>query len=127
GDKIIAVDSIQTRGAIVPFASWFASTTADATPTNTQKQFKYTNTPLSDLDLDNDTIADLTTAMTRQTGPISLEPGKSVIIYYVVPVSNNALTSDDAISSVDVGAAITLKLTAGQITSVQSVSVAKNT
>lgn len=127
GDKIVAVDSIQTRGAIVPFSSWFASTTADATPANTQKQFKYMSAPLTDLDLDNDTVPDLAAAMTRQTGPISIEPGKAVIIYFVVPVSNNALTTDDVISSVDVGAALSLKMTAGQITQVQSINVAKNT
>ena len=137
GDKLIAVDGIELRGASVVFTNWFATAIAETTPSVQQLQLAYCMPLTGARDLDNAdgatvgdctaTGADVATGLVRQTSPVSLEPGKAVIIYFIIPRSNDLVANNEAITSSDVGASATMKITAGQITQVQSVSVAKNT
>ncbi len=134
GDKIIAVDGIQVRGTGTSYSSWYASLTADTTSTVQTLQFAYpTATAPTGVniinglrDLDSNGVNDLTTGLAAQSGPVSLAPGKAVVIYVILPGSNNASVSDDPISSVDIGSAVTVQITAGQITQVVTVNAAKN-
>ena len=137
GDKLIAVDGIEVRGASVVFSNWFATAIEETSPSVQQLQLAYCTPLTTAIDLDNADGAavgnclapggDVTTALARQTSPVSLEPGKAVIIYFIVSRSMDGTANNEAITSSDVGASVTLKITAGQITQVQSVSVAKNT
>ncbi len=133
GDKLIAVDGIEVRGASVVFSNWFASTISETTPAVQQLQLAYCTPLATAVDLDNadgnnncTNGGDITTALAKQSSPVSLEPGKAVIIYFIMPRSNDLTLNNEAVTSSDVGAAATMKITAGQITAVQSVSVAKN-
>ncbi len=153
GDKIAAISSITVTGTNVPFANWYYNTTG-ATSANIQKQFAYNNcgggaavtcasilsatAPASGLtpgrlytawDLDKTNSAALTApagcsaattcALIQATGPISLNPGKAVIVYFWLPTGT--------LKSVDVGTTATVSISAGSVSSVQSVSVAKAT
>ena len=123
GDKIIAIDTIEIRSGLTNFNAWEASTTI--TPTAAQLTAQYTwraavgghaagTTTTYNVD-----GAGTNVALTAQSGPISLTPGQSVIVYFSLPAAQTLLTS------ADVGASATMKITAGQITSVQTVSLAK--
>ena len=138
GDKIVAVDSIQIRGTTVPFGSWFFNTD-EATTTNQQKQFSYGNvdptgstnsfllsTGPGDWDIDRDGTDDLTDAdgagaateaLLKATGPISLDPGKGALIYFVLPVG--------VLTDADVGASTSISIFAGQVGQVKTVPIAK--
>ncbi len=148
GDKILAVSSITIRGQNVPFSNWFYNATG-ASSANIQKQFAYGNSitgtatlPLTGLsagrlytvwDLDRDGIGDLFSAgnggactvalancaLLQATGPISLNPRSAVIVYFSLP------TNPAVITAVDVGATATVSISAGSVSSVQSVSIAK--
>ncbi len=146
GDRIAAISSISVSGTNVPFSNWFYNATG-ASSANIQKQFAYGNSitgtatlPLTGLsagrlytvwDLDRDGIGDLFSAgnggactvalancaLLQATGPISLNPGKAVIVYFSVPTGT--------LKSVDVGTTATVNISAGSVSSVQSISVAK--
>ncbi len=146
GDKIAAISSITVTGTNVPFSNWFYNATG-ASSTNIQKQFAYGNSitgtgtaPLTGLsagrlytgwDLDRDGVADLVSvgnggactvalancALLQASGPISLNPGKAVIVYFTIPTGT--------LKSVDVGTTATVNIAAGSVSSVQSISVAK--
>ncbi len=155
GDKILAVSSITIRGQNVPFANWYYNITG-ASSTNIQKQFAYNNcgggapvtcasilsatAPASGLtpgrlytawDLDKTNSASLTApagcsaattcALIQATGPISLNPRTAVIVYFWLP------TNPTVITAVDVGATATVSISAGSVSSVQSVGIAKAT
>ncbi|MEM2760594.1 MAG: hypothetical protein QXU32_00210 [Nitrososphaerales archaeon] len=131
GDKLIAIDKISVRGALVPFTQWYASNPDPAvtTPQHVQSQFLYDD-ELEAYDPVARTPASISIPTAAgnlnlgiQNGPVSLDPGKSTIIYFVVPGDFTGVV--DVITSADVGAAATLKVNAGQLTSVQSVTVAK--
>ncbi len=140
GDKILAVSSITIRGQNVPFSNWFYNATG-ASSTNIQKQFAYGNSitgtatapstllsagrVYSAWDLDRTGVASLTAvapgnALLQATGPISLNPRTAVIVYFVLP------TNPVVITAVDVGATATVSISAGSVSSVQSVSIAKS-
>lgn len=137
GDKIIALDTIQVRGATVPFTSWYASAVIDTTPAVQQLGLVYCTPLVGARDFDNAdngavgdcgaTGADVPTGLVAQKGPISLDPGRAVVVYFILPKSNVTPNDDEALTSADVGAAATLQANAGQITQVQTVTVAKNT
>lgn len=129
GDKLVAVDSIKVRGTTLAFGDWFAAKTLETadgsaiTNVETTAQFIYLNsTTLTDqtaIDIDGSGTAIQSTNepfFEQQSGPVSLEPGESVIMYFEVPGT--------VIGAEDVGAAATLNINAGQLTSVQSVTVA---
>ncbi len=145
GDKIAAISSITVTGTNVPFSNWFYNATG-ASSTNIQKQFAYGNTATAGIapstflsanrlytqwDLDRDGVPDLTSygvggactiannncALIQASGPISLNPGKAVIVYFSVPTGT--------LKSVDVGTTATVSISAGSVSSVQSISVAR--
>lgn len=139
GDKIVAVDSISVRGTTIPFSNWYYNSTG-ATTTNIQKALSLSNTTPTnncclqppgkstawDLDKDGNTdlagagsctAAAVNCALQQGTGPISLTPGKAVIIYFGIPL--NTLTG------ADVGGSITVGVGAGQVHQVQTVTIAK--
>ncbi len=147
GDKILAVSSITIRGQNVPFSNWFYNATG-ASSTNIQKQFAYGNTATAGIapstflsanrlytqwDLDRDGVPDLTSygvggactiannncALIQASGPISLNPRSAVIVYFTLP------TNPTVITAVDVGATATVSISAGSVSSVQSVGIAK--
>ncbi|MGH9922659.1 MAG: hypothetical protein ACRD38_07895 [Nitrososphaerales archaeon] len=133
GDKLLAIDTIKIRGTIVPNANWYANSTASATQTQAAMIYDgndWDDAPAVCTALPAGPVS-ITTAATndvplvKQTGPVSLDPGKTVIIYFVGPGSYNTLAADDVLSATDVGAAASVTVLSGQITVVQSVSVAK--
>ena len=82
GDKIIAVDSIKVRGTETPFGAWFAGIESDYTSATVETtQLAYVESIDGATNLDGVTGNELTTGLVQQTGPVSLEPGKSAIIY----------------------------------------------
>jgi len=153
GDKVAAISSITVSGTNIPFSNWFYNSTG-ATAKNIQKQLTYINCGYATLptcasrgsgiatassglsagrtwtvwDLDNDNTGaaseDLLaagggSALVQATGPISLNPGSATIVYFVVPTGT--------LKSVDVGTTATVTISAGAVSSVQSISVAKTT
>jgi len=127
GDKLISIDQIKIRGSSVPFTSWFATNSTDSTDTNFQKSFKYMINPDTDLDLDDDTVADLGTGgLIKQTSPITLDPSKGVIIYFIMPGSNDASVTNDVLVTSDIGASTSVSVFAGTLGNVQSVTVARS-
>lgn len=125
GDKIIAVDTIKARGVEVPFGNWYAAPQSDYISADVpQKQFTYADVLTGRQNLDGIAGNELTTGLVKGTGPVSLEPGKSAIIFFIMPNSNSS-TADPVITAADVGAGATLNVYAGQISQVQTVSVAK--
>ncbi|MGH9910746.1 MAG: hypothetical protein ACRD32_08900 [Nitrososphaerales archaeon] len=134
GDKLLAIDTIKIRGTIVPNANWYASDPDPAVTTATQTQAAMTFTaadwttdctvlPAGPVSID--TFAANDVDLTKQAGPVSLDPGRTVIIYFVGPGSYDTLAANDILTATDVGAAVSLTVQAGQLTQVQSVSVAK--
>ncbi len=137
GDKIAAVSSITVSGTNIPFSLWYYNTTA-ATSANTQKALAYGNVdptgctncnsnigkpaamaPPASWDIDRNGVLDFSggRALLQATGPISLNPGTAAIIYFGMPVNT--------LRSLDVGTTATVTISAGAVSSVQSVSVGK--
>jgi hypothetical protein len=112
GGKVVSIQSITVRGQSVPNSQWYYNS-ALATATNTQKELRWeTNFDLADYDLDGDGADD--DALTKATGPISLNQGQAVFIF---------LDSPAGINSLDTGLAFTVNIAAGKSSAVQSVSV----
>ncbi len=117
GDKLVAVDTIAVRGVQVTFGNWTASSPTATTIAQTQAQFAYQSAVPASAAGTNYNIdkTGTTVTLTTGTGPVSIPAGKSVIIYFVAPKG--------ILTSADVGSASSLNLGAGQITSVQTVTV----
>ena len=127
GDKIIALDSIKVRGTETPFGSWFAGIESDYTSADVEtKQLAYVESIDGATNLDGVAGNELTTGLIQQTGPVSLEPGKSAIIYFIMPNSNSG-SGDPVITATDVGGSTSVNVFAGTLGQVVSVSVGKNT
>ena len=130
GDKLMAIYTIKIRGTIVPNANWYANATASASQTQAAMTFTSADWAASCAALPAgpvliDTAAANDVPLVKQTGPVSLDPGKTVIIYFVGPGSYNTVATDDVLTATDVGASVSLTVQAGQLTQVQSVGVAK--
>jgi len=126
GDRITGIDSIMVRGASVPFGSWYASSAADSTWGNFQKSFKYLVNPDTELDIDKDGNADLSAGgLVKQDAPVVLDPGAGVIIYFVLPGSNDTDLTNDPIGRSDVGTSTSVSVFAGTVGQVQIVTVAR--
>jgi len=125
GDKLVSVDTIQLRGASIPFTQWFVDKSQTRVSTdNFQAQFKLPpagmNTfngtlyswPAAALDSVScpnptfDTYVDLdglggkgTLCLTQASGPISLNPGERMIVYFranagtVLPIDSGTPTN----------------------------------
>ena len=138
GDKVVSVDKISIRGTDIPFTNWYADTSVSSTlfqqalnhsgwdPTvviGTERGFllqEATNCPVG-----ADTIAQkllstdtevTSVCANAATGPISLDPGASTIIYF--KLVNGTLTSLDS------GVNTSVNLYAGKAGAPQSVTVA---
>ena len=143
GDKLLSVDTISVRGTAVPFTSWYANSSSTAiTTTIFQQALNYTSLGSSvDGYIKNGTAVGVPTSFTgqcgranqmslmlgstsaanficlsQQTGPISLQPGAKVIVYFKVP--QNVLTS------VDAGSSGSVAIYAGKVGSPQTVTIA---
>ncbi|MHA7647233.1 hypothetical protein [Nitrosopumilus sp. S4] len=124
GDKVVAIDKIQIRGTDIPFTQWYPDT--DVSASLFQQALNHTgwsgiagglvNTGGSDatLDIDVNGNADDIEAEPA-TGPVSLNPGQSAIIYYKL---NNG-----TITSLDSGVSTTVSIFAGKAGGPQSVTV----
>jgi len=130
GDRLVAVDTIKIRGVSVPFTSWYGTHSTDSTDTNFNKAFKYMINPDTDTDLDDDGSADLLqttqgTGLIKQSAPVVLEPSKGVIIFFIMPGSNNASVTDDVLTTADIGATTSVSVFAGSVGQVQTVAVSR--
>ena len=135
GDKILSVDKIEVRGTQTRFSDWYVDTDPTrVTVDNFQAQFVPENTdasgqmqdsavvtttctPTADLEIDVDGSGSLETlCLTQQSGPVSLNPGERMIIYFKLP--------DGTISPLDAGASSSLNIFAGKTGAPQSVTIA---
>ena len=136
GDKVVSIDKILIRGIDIPFSQWYPD---DAVTTaNFQKVLNFTGWSgtaghLLEYDPDencNDTTFPPTTSIQSDldgiggelalcanpaTGPVSLNPGQSVIIYFKF---NNG-----TISSLDSGINTSVNIFAGKAGAPQSIAV----
>jgi len=116
GDKVVSIDKIQLRGASVPFTQWYADTTVSSSlyqqalnhsgwDGSTTPGFLYndaTCSPSTVLQFDLDGAGSLDDfCADAATGPISLNPGQSTIIYF--KLINGTLTSLDSGGAISVG------------------------
>ena len=124
GDKVLSVDKIQIRGSDIPFAQWYPDT--NVTSSLFQQALNHTgwsgvggflvNTGGADctLDIKVDGQADDICANVG-TGPVSLSPGQSAIIYFQL--------SNGTLSSLDSGVSTGVNIYAGKAGAPQSVTV----
>lgn len=131
GDKVVSVDTIQVRGANIPFAQWYPDTTVTSSlfqQTLNHTGWSGTNGMLSTTAATGCTTAgtveaDLTGADTdastvcasAASGPVGLSPGATAIIYF--KLTNGTMTSLDS------GASTTLNIFAGKAGAPQSITV----
>ncbi len=134
GDKILSVDKIEVRGTNVPFSQWYVDTDPDrVTVDNFQAQFVSEGTDANgdmkdstsvdtcspavelSIDLDGATTGKPTLCLAVQTGPVGLNPGDRMVIYFQLP--------DGTLSSLDAGATSSLNIFAGKTGAPQSVTI----
>jgi len=128
GDKNLSVDTIHIKGVTIPFTNWYWDTDQTRVTTdNWQATFVHEGTggvgtimndspvvttacttPASTtLEIDFDGAGTLDTLCLQQgSGPVGLKPGERTIIYFQVP--------QEKITTLDAGAATTLKVFAGE-------------
>jgi len=132
GDKLIGIDTIKIRGTIVPNANWYANSTATATQTQAamvyDDGFDDPNSLCTGAAMPAGPITITTAAaddisLVKQTGPVSLDPGKTVIIYFVGSGSYDVNAANDVLSATDVGGAASVTVQAGHLSIAQSISV----
>ena len=135
GDKILSVDKVEVRGTTVPFSSWYVDTDPSrVTVDNFQAQFVSegtdgsgdmndsasvdTCTPTADLaiDLDGSGTGKPTLCLEVQSGPVGLNPGDRMVIYFQVP--------DGTLTSLDAGASSSMNIFAGKTGAPSSVTIA---
>jgi hypothetical protein len=129
GDKVISVDKIQIRGTDVPFSQWYPDLVV--TPTVFQQALNHTGwsgiaggiaayagcSGTTAINIDPDSGGSITECIQADaaTGPVSLTPGASAIIYF--RLNNGTLTSLDS------GANTSVNIFAGKTGAPQSVTV----
>ena len=129
GDKVLAVDKIQIRGTDVPFTQWYTDTTVTASVF--QQALNHTGwqtlgQPIlvdncaaasTYVAIDPDSGGTITECISADagTGPVSLSPGDSAVIYF--KLNNGTLTSLDS------GANTSVNIFAGKTGAPQSVTV----
>lgn len=126
GDKVISVDKIQIRGTDIPFTQWYPDTTI--TPTLFQQALNHTGwsgvggmlvdqaacAPDTVIEIDGGSATDDICA-NAATGPVSLTPGASSVIYFKLV--------NGTLSSLDSGAQTSVNIFAGKTGAPQSVTV----
>jgi len=135
GDKVLAVDKISIRGADIPFSDWYPDISVTATEFQTQlvhsgwvNAVPSTNGPAMTkanacaanvsylcVDLDQAGAGTNIISANATTGPVSLSPGASAVIYF--KIGNGTLTS------LDIGVSSTLSIFAGKAGGPQSITV----
>ncbi len=127
GDKVLSVDKITIRGADIPFSQWYADTSVSSElyqqalnhtgwDGSATSGFIFNNVvcaPVTTLELDLGATDDF--CADAATGPISLTPGQSAIIYF--KLTNGTLIVLDS------GANISVNVYAGKAGNPQSVVV----
>ena len=123
GDKVVAVDKIQIRGADVPFNQWYSDTTVSSALF--QQALNHTGwaglllvnnaSCIPDAVIEIDLGATDDVCADQGSGPVSLNPGQSAIIYF--RVNNNTITSLDS------GISTTVSIFAGKAGGPQSITV----
>lgn len=131
GDKLLSVDKVEVRGTTTAFSNWYV----DKDPTrvtvdNFQSELISTGTLDSGLMKSNSATCaadieleiDLDGAGTnpalcldQQTGPVALEPGDRMIIYFKLP--------DGTLAPLDAGSQSSANIFAGKTGSPQSITV----
>jgi hypothetical protein len=129
GDKVLSIDKIQIRGNDIPFNQWYTDTSI----TSSVFQLALNHTGWSGvagkisassgcsgtttINIDPDTSGSITECIQANagTGPVSLTPGASAVIYF--KLTNGTLTSLDS------GASTSVNLFAGKTGAPQSVTV----
>ncbi len=136
GDKVVAVDKVSIRGIDIPFGQWYADT--DLTTGEFQQSLNHTGWVNANPGTDGPAMAKLGTCVgntnylcidqdssgagtaiieaNAASGPISLEPGATAVIYFKV---NNG-----TITTLDSGVATTVSVFAGKAGGPQSITVA---
>lgn len=130
GDKTVAIDKIQIRGAEVPFSQWYtdATTSTDVFAQAHQhtgwsgvaggiEKTDSCTTATETLAIDPDLSGPLTECIAANagTGPVSLTPGSSAIIYFKL--------INGTLSSLDSGVNTSVNIFAGKTGSPLSVTV----
>jgi hypothetical protein len=131
GDKVVSIDKIQIRGSDVPFSQWYTDTVV--TNTLFQQSLNFTGwaaAPASSMtktgtcvgtttylcvDYDGAGANTETIAADAGTGPVSLAPGATAVIYFKL---NNA-----TLTTLDSGANTSVNIFAGKTGAPQSVTI----
>ena len=129
GDKVLSIDKIQIRGNDIPFNQWYTDTVV--TSSVFQLALNHTGwsgtagnisasagcTGTTTINIDPDTSVSITECLQADagTGPVSLVPGASAVIYF--KLTNGTLTSLDS------GANTSVNVFAGKTGAPQSVTV----
>ena len=130
GDKVVSVDKIQIRGADIPFNRWYTDTTVTASVF--QLALNHTgwsgvtggiakigscsgNSETIAIDPDSSGAVTECIAANAGTGPVSLTPGSSAVIYF--QLTNGTLTSLDS------GANASVNIFAGKTGAPQSITI----
>ncbi len=126
GDKVVSVDKIQIRGSEVPFSQWYPDTTVNST--TFQQALNFTAWSGTDGKLDNSpgicgggedlqirifSAGDVCANVA--SGPVSLSPGQSGIIYFKL--------TNGTITSLDSGLSTSVNIFAGKAGAPQTVTV----
>ena len=131
GDKVVSVDKIQIRGSDIPFTQWYPDTSV--TSTLFQQALNHsgwsgtagglnqdpTATPACTETLRQDITGngdgDESVCANAATGPVSLIPGQSAIIYFKL--------TNGTITSLDSGVNTSVNIFAGKAGAPQSITV----
>jgi len=123
GDKVLSVDTIQVRGANIPFSQWYVD--ADVVDTLFAQALNHTEwegggmtvtgtctgSPRININNGQGNICG-----TEATGPIALTPGQSAIIYFQL--------TNGTLSSLDAGISTSVNIFAGKAGAPQSITIA---
>jgi len=126
GDKVVSVDKIQIRGTDIPFGQWYPD--VSVTPTLFQQALNHTGwsgvggmlvdqancAPDTVIEIDGGTATDDICA-DAATGPVSLTPGQSAIIYFKL--------TNGTLSPLDSGDKTGVSIFAGETGSPRSVTI----
>jgi len=131
GDKVVSVDKIQIRGADIPFTQWYPDTSVTSslfqqalnhsgwsgTTGNLNVEPSTTNACTTSFiqDLVGNADGDESVCAEAATGPVSLTPGQSAIIYFKL--------TNGTITSLDSGVNTSVNIFAGKAGAPQSITV----
>ncbi len=129
GDKLLSVDKIEVRGTTTAFSDWYVDTDPTrVTVDNFQAQLISTDTDGTGMMNSNGSGCDASVelqidlqigepvlCLDQQTGPVALEPGDRMIIYFKLP--------DGTLAPLDAGSSSSANIFAGKTGSPQSITV----